>query len=52
MLGEDGVAHLRRQAGQGRLQLEGADISIKATTGLTLDGGAQATLKAALVRIN
>ncbi|MBK8077633.1 MAG: VgrG-related protein [Kineosporiaceae bacterium] len=47
-----GAQGISIKAGQGRLQLEGADISIKATTGLTLDGGAQATLKAALVRIN
>jgi phage protein D/phage baseplate assembly protein gpV len=39
-------------AGTGPLALSGGDVKITAKTGVTIDGGAQATLKAAMVRIN
>ncbi len=48
----EGTQGITVDAGTGKLSLTGTDVSITAKTGVTIDGGAQATLKAAMVRIN
>lgn len=39
-------------AGQGALKLTGRSVSMTGTTGVTVDGGAEAVLRGAIVRIN